>query len=75
MKKIGLISYHSGHNYGTMLQAFALQYAIQKMGFTSVEYINYVDGKNFKEATWGIRLKKIINKLKLGVPQLLYLLF
>lgn len=75
MKKIGLISYHSGYNYGTMLQAFALQYIIRKLGFDSVEYINYVDGPKFEDANWSIRLKKIKNKFALGLPQLLFLLF
>lgn len=71
-KKIGLISYHSGHNYGTMLQAYALQFCIEKMGYDAVEYINYVDGKPFKEASFRVKLKKIKDKLNSGIRPLLY---
>ncbi|WP_147399575.1 polysaccharide pyruvyl transferase family protein [Parabacteroides bouchesdurhonensis] len=71
-KKIGLISYHSGHNYGTMLQAYALQFCIEKMGHDAVEYINYVDGKPFKEASFRVKLKKIKDKLNSGIIPLLY---
>lgn len=38
--KIGLISYHSEPNYGTMLQAFALSRALNILGFEN-EYIQY----------------------------------
>ena len=48
MKRVGLISYHSGHNYGTMLQAYALQRVINSLGDNSSEYIHYVDGKSFR---------------------------
>lgn len=71
-KEIGLISYHSGHNYGTMLQAFALQYYINSIFEGKVEYINYVDGKPFKEADWSVRIKKIQDKFSLGFFPLLY---
>lgn len=33
MKKIGIITYHHYYNYGTMLQAFALQQAIASLGY------------------------------------------
>lgn len=72
MKRVGIISYHSGHNYGTMLQAYALQYAISKLGIQEVEYINYVDGKPFREASWTVRIQKIKDKLELGFFQLAY---
>ncbi len=42
--KVGLISYHFLHNYGTMLQAYALQRKISDWGY-NVEYIDY----RFKE--------------------------
>ncbi|MDD3686012.1 MAG: polysaccharide pyruvyl transferase family protein [Bacteroidales bacterium] len=38
--KLGLLSYHNAANYGAALQAFALQKALEQMGFES-EYINY----------------------------------
>lgn len=38
--KVGIITFSSAHNYGAMLQAYALQTAIEKMGF-QVEIINF----------------------------------
>lgn len=38
--KIGLITYHAAYNYGSVLQAYATQCAIEKTG-NSVEMINY----------------------------------
>ena len=35
MSKIGILTYHSGFNYGACLQAYALQTTLKKMGFNS----------------------------------------
>ena len=35
MNTVGIITYHHYYNYGTMLQAFALQYAVSKLGYNS----------------------------------------
>ena len=40
MKKIGILTFHASHNFGSMLQAFALQKTLQKMGHTC-EIINF----------------------------------
>lgn len=32
-KKVGIITFHASHNFGSMLQAYALQQVISKMGF------------------------------------------
>jgi hypothetical protein len=40
MKKISLITYHAAHNYGAVLQAYATQYTIEKMG-CACEIINF----------------------------------
>jgi hypothetical protein len=40
VKKIGLITYHAAHNYGAVLQAYAAQYTIEKMG-AKCEIINF----------------------------------
>lgn len=40
MKKIGLITYHSAYNYGSVLQAYATQQVLKKIGY-SAEIINY----------------------------------
>lgn len=39
-KEIGILTFHIAHNYGAMLQAYALPTAIQKMGF-KCEVIDY----------------------------------
>ena len=38
--KIGLITFHSAYNYGSVLQAFSTQAALRKLGFDA-EIINY----------------------------------
>ena len=40
MGKIGILTYHSGFNYGACLQAFALQTTLNKMGYDN-EIINF----------------------------------
>lgn len=40
MKKVGIITFHASHNYGSMLQAYALQQIILSMGY-SCEIINF----------------------------------
>lgn len=40
MTKIGILTYHSGFNYGACLQAYALQTTLKKLGFDS-EIINF----------------------------------
>lgn len=40
MKKIGVLTYHTGYNYGASLQAYALQTTIKKLGLNS-EIINF----------------------------------
>ncbi|MDO5526575.1 MAG: polysaccharide pyruvyl transferase family protein [Prevotella sp.] len=39
-KKIGILTYHSGFNYGACLQAYALQTTIKKLGYDN-EIINF----------------------------------
>lgn len=40
MSKIGILTYHSGYNYGACLQAFALQTTLNKLGYEN-EIINF----------------------------------
>ena len=40
MKKIGILTYHTGYNYGASLQAYALQNVVRRMGY-DVETINF----------------------------------
>lgn len=56
MRKIGLLSYHFWYNYGTCLQAYALQYVLRKMGYQS-EYIDFgwkypITPESFVENFW-----------------------
>ncbi len=44
MKKIGIITFHSAHNYGAMLQVYALQNIIEKLNNESC-VINYRNNK------------------------------
>ena len=49
-KKIGIITFHSAHNYGAVLQAFASQKFLEKSGYNT-EIINYRNpkiDKNFR---------------------------
>lgn len=39
-KRIGVLTFHMAHNYGAMLQAYALPTAVQKLGF-ACEVIDY----------------------------------
>lgn len=40
MTKIGILTYHSGYNYGACLQAYALQTTLKKLGYDN-EIINF----------------------------------
>ena len=40
MKKVGIITFHASHNYGSMLQAYALQQVVLNMGY-QCEIINF----------------------------------
>lgn len=44
MKKIGIITFHSAHNYGAMLQVYALQETLLQFGH-QVEIVDYRDKK------------------------------
>ncbi len=39
-KKVGVLTFHMAHNYGAMLQAYALTMAVQKLGY-NCEIIDY----------------------------------
>ncbi|WP_106829654.1 polysaccharide pyruvyl transferase family protein [Parabacteroides pacaensis] len=67
MKKIGIITYFHFYNYGTVLQAFALESLISKMGSTVCELINY----EFQE----IKEESKIQIVKTRLKRLLYYLF
>ncbi|MFV8440427.1 MULTISPECIES: polysaccharide pyruvyl transferase family protein [Vibrio harveyi group] len=43
-KKVGIITFHDAHNYGALLQAYALKYKISSLGYD----VGFVDVKNKK---------------------------
>lgn len=40
MKKVGIVTFHNAHNYGAVLQCYALKEALKKMGYDT-EVINH----------------------------------
>jgi len=40
--KVGIVTFHAANNYGAVLQAYALEEVIRRMGFKDVEIVNYV---------------------------------
>lgn len=68
MKKIGLMTWFTYHNYGTLLQCKAMLSLIEKLGY-SVELINYNPRPNYKTIKYSLFRKginytkrKIVNK-------------
>ena len=39
--KIGILTYHRSHNYGALLQAYALKHFLMKQGYNDVEFVDY----------------------------------
>lgn len=56
MDKVGILTFHAAHNYGSMLQAFALKYVVSKLGY-NCEIINYRND----------RQKKLYSILSVGI--------
>lgn len=42
MKRIGILTFHRAHNYGSVLQAYALQKTIESLGECVCEIIDYI---------------------------------
>lgn len=49
MKTVGIITYHHYYNYGTMLQALALQHAVDKLGYQA-ELIDFKQDNSLSKA-------------------------
>jgi hypothetical protein len=72
MKKIGLITYHAAHNYGAVLQAYAVQYAVEKKG-CNCEIINFQPGTmKYFNALYKFPLGKDIPKTLKGFAAAFY---
>lgn len=48
MKKIGIITFHCSYNYGSMLQAYALQTYVKSLGY-DVKIIDFVMEQDFEQ--------------------------
>lgn len=65
--KIGIITMHKVMNYGSALQAYALQEAIKKIGYSS-EFIDYVYPNNPVHRTLIFRIRHWLLNLLTGFP-------
>lgn len=66
MKKVGIITFHAPHNYGSMLQAYALQKTVETLGYTC-EIINFRterQKKMYRPLPLETRLLSIIKTLR-----------
>ena len=59
MKKVGIITYHHYYNYGTVLQAYALQKAIDTIDGYKAEIIDYRAAEEKKLSKWQLILLRI----------------
>jgi len=60
--KVSILTFHGSHNYGAMLQAFAIQKAVEKK-VDNVEIINYRTQENIET----YKVFKKVNSLKSGI--------
>ena len=56
MKKVGVLTFHASFNYGSMLQAFALQRILEKLGYEP-EIINFRTEKQKELYSYNRKLK------------------
>lgn len=59
MKKVGIITYHHYYNYGTALQAYALQKAIDSIEGYQAELIDFRSHEEKKLSRWQLILLRI----------------
>ena len=54
-KKIGILTFHNAHNYGAVLQAYALKTKLNRMGYDAsvLNYQNKYIARNYKKV-WHI---------------------
>ena len=69
--EIGIITFHASHNYGSMLQAYALQSTLQGLG-ADVTIINY--RSQIQQDIYALYPKKVsfLAKVKSIVRRLLF---
>lgn len=64
MKKIGIITFHSSYNCGSMLQAFALQNVIKNKYELDSEFINFVNRGSLNKYSFYIKNNSLKNIVK-----------
>lgn len=67
MKKVGIITFHSAYNYGSVFQAFATQEAVKKLGYEP-EIINYrllEQSRIYSNIRFGYGYKELIKDMTL----------
>ena len=71
MKRIGILTMHRVQNYGSALQAYALQEYVSRLGY-DVELIDYIfpNGKHKKHRPLKKRIKSLLFKWVFGLPLL-----
>lgn len=69
--KVGIITIHRIYNYGSVLQTFALQVALEKLGVTS-EIIDYVFPNEFHRSHKNIGEKQKRNSFRYYILKMLY---
>lgn len=70
MYRVGIITFHCSYNYGSVLQAFALQTYLETQGY-SAKIINYVLTSNFEQYRL-FRINKYKESLKYLISDLLF---
>lgn len=71
MSKIGIITFHRAHNYGAVLQAYALQKAIKKLGYN----VGFVDKQNVNiRNAYRLYPRLSISKLSIELRKLAHLI-
>ncbi len=73
--KVGILTFHAYHNYGALLQTFALMTYLRSLGL-EVELINYVS-ENTKTSTplwrgWGLRSGRFLYQVRCKLIRILH---
>ena len=72
MGSIGLITFHSAHNYGAMLQVYALQEKLRELNY-NVQIINYRNNKiDDQYRVWNIKGRNPLNLIKKTINSIKY---
>lgn len=73
--KVGLLTFHRAHNYGAVLQAYALQTALERMGHDA-SFVDYEISSMLFMYKWRCGLRSIVNRyfFTLGIKRFFIML-